>query len=72
MSELPGQLPLFEDVHEWTVIKRGDHTLYRVSDRVIDHVSWDELDEVCDECGTACTSSKECVEISGLYGEEQT
>jgi len=26
-------------------------------------------DEVCDECGGECTSSKECVEISGLYDE---
>lgn len=29
-----------------------------------------EADEVCDECGTACTSSKECVELSGLYDED--
>lgn len=24
-------------------------------------------DEVCDECGGLCSSSKECVEASGLY-----
>lgn len=28
-------------------------------------------DEVCDECGSHCTSSAECVEtIEELYGEE--
>lgn len=28
-------------------------------------------DELCEECGTACTSSKECVEtIEEIYGEE--
>lgn len=30
----------------------------------------DEI-ELCDECGSACTSSKECVEISGLYDEQE-
>lgn len=24
---------------------------------------------ICNECGTACTSSKECVQISGLYDD---
>lgn len=36
---------------------------------------WQDLDTfgdyepLCQECGTACTSSKECVEISGLYDQ---
>lgn len=28
--------------------------------------------DVCDECGMRCTSSKECVEISGLYDEQDS
>lgn len=74
MSELHGQLPLFQDIHEWAVISSFHRPWFRMTERVIDHVSWDELDadDVCDECGTACSSSKECVEISGLYDEEQT
>jgi hypothetical protein len=37
---------------------------------VVEHtqdVTWEAYEPLCRECGTACTSSKECVEISGLY-----
>lgn len=27
-------------------------------------------DELCEDCGGQCTSSKECVETSGLYDDE--
>lgn len=30
----------------------------------------EHADEVCDECGGCCTSSKECVEASGLYADD--
>lgn len=28
-------------------------------------------DEVCEQCGTSCTSSKECVELSGLHDDAE-
>lgn len=31
--------------------------------------TWQDYEPLCDECGTTCTSSKECVEISGLYDQ---
>lgn len=72
MSELHGQLPLFADVRELAVTEFRGHTVYQLTHRVVGHVDWFELeaDEVCDECGTVCTSSKECVENGGLYLEE--
>jgi hypothetical protein len=39
---------------------------------VVEHtqdVTWEAYEPLCRECGTACTSSKECVEISGLYDQ---
>lgn len=73
MSELHGQLPLFEDLHAVAITEVGGKRMYRTSPKVTDYIPWVEIDadEICEECGTACTSSKECVEISGLYEEEQ-
>lgn len=72
MNELHGQLPLFADVHQLAVTEFRGHQVYELTDRVVGHVDWVELDpdEVCEECGTACTSRKECVENGGLYPEE--
>ncbi len=56
MSELPGQLALFALPGELPQ----------------DGTTSTSTQELCDECGTACTGSKECVEISGLYDEEET
>jgi hypothetical protein len=68
VQELHGQLPLFADVHQWAVTEFRGHQVYELTDRVIDHITWDDLDadEVCDECGLPCTSSKECNENGGL------
>jgi hypothetical protein len=72
VSELHGQLPLFADLHELAVTEFRGHTVYEVTHTVAGHIDWDllEADEICDECGTACTSRRECVENGGLYLEE--
>lgn len=62
-DQFPGQLSLFD----------GPFT-FRLSDRdLVAYETWQDRltteQEVCDECGTVCTSSKECVEASGLYDD---
>lgn len=57
MSELEGQMPLF------TVDGCDAKTQAQYADEICSN-------PICDECGTACTSSKECVELSGLYDED--
>lgn len=63
---------------EWCHYVLEDGPLYRFSGFCADLgcagpeeiVGCDPPEEACDECGTYCTSSKECVEISGLYDED--
>jgi hypothetical protein len=75
MSELHGQLALFQVQPTLAVTTWRGHTVYEVRTDRPQYLGWPDTDEVCDECGTACTSSKECTEASGLYdeqGREQT
>lgn len=55
MSELPGQMPLFRYLTDAEYVGLAE--------------TWMDYEPLCVECGTACTSSKECVEISGLYDQ---
>lgn len=67
MPELEGQLALFDigDVTSTRIFR--DAKCIKNSER-IEWLPWFlDDDEVCEECGTLCTSSKECVELSGLY-----
>lgn len=70
MSEpLPGQLSLFEGPYFLATYKDG------VPNPLVLFECWRDRQElaepeVCDECGTCCTSSRECVEASGLYEED--
>lgn len=65
-TEMPNQLSLFEGPYYLATRTPG------TGDPVVLFEVWStgQDGEVCDECGTVCTSSKECVEISGLYDEE--
>lgn len=67
MPELPGQMALFQppyavEVHAW----ERNHP-------IVEHtvtVTWQQAVPLCDVCGTACTSSKECMETAGLDEED--
>lgn len=62
-DQLPGQLTLFDGPYALPLPERTI-TVYETWQ---DHEAAEQ--EVCDECGTVCESSKECVEISGLYDD---
>ncbi len=64
--ELPGQMTLFEV----PATAMGDDRPPDVTARSGESLGDDGI-ELCDECGTACTSSKECAGLSGLYDEEE-
>lgn len=64
MTEMKGQLPLF------SLAGCDTRTRAEFADEVChDPTCWC-TGEVCEECGTVCTSSKECVETSGLYHDD--
>ena len=66
-DQLPGQLTLFDGPYYLATHKDG------VPNPLVLFECWQDgraVEEICEECGTVCTSSKECVGISGLYEED--
>ncbi len=65
-NQLPGQMALFSSpaAIEVTRVYSGGSSQPIVSYSA-PPVTWQEAEPLCDVCGTACTSSKECVEIAG-------
>ncbi len=62
MKQVPGQLALFsspETVTTWSGTGSTPIVQYPQFSE-----TWEQIGALCDVCGTACTSSKQCTEVA--------